>query len=241
MVATKLAEAREASRRRALVRDLRERRPLRARLGARYHPDGRPCRAVREGLPCAAEHRGSGGGATSTVTADPARLDLDAICDFIARSYWAPKRSRDVIERALRQSIGFGVFRGARPVGFRPRDLGSRHLCLCRATSSWTSRSAARGVGTFLMECVKDASRAPESRAVEPGHARRPRALPEVRLPGASCTRSATWRSRAGPSARGGSGVGHVGPHRLLEAQRRAGPGRARGGSMQSSRSHIAQ
>ena len=34
MVATKLAEAREASRRRALVRDLRERRPLRARLGA---------------------------------------------------------------------------------------------------------------------------------------------------------------------------------------------------------------
>lgn len=36
MVATKLAEAREASRRRALVRDLRERRSLRARLGALF-------------------------------------------------------------------------------------------------------------------------------------------------------------------------------------------------------------
>jgi hypothetical protein len=36
MVATKLAEAREASRRRALVRDLRERRPRRARLGALF-------------------------------------------------------------------------------------------------------------------------------------------------------------------------------------------------------------
>ena len=36
MVATKLAEAREASRRRALVRDLRERRPVRARLGALF-------------------------------------------------------------------------------------------------------------------------------------------------------------------------------------------------------------
>lgn len=36
MVATRLAEAREASRRRALVRDLRERRPLRARLGALF-------------------------------------------------------------------------------------------------------------------------------------------------------------------------------------------------------------
>ena len=36
MVATKLAEAPEASRRRALVRDLRDRRPLRARLGALF-------------------------------------------------------------------------------------------------------------------------------------------------------------------------------------------------------------
>jgi hypothetical protein len=36
MVATKLAEAREATRRRALVRDLRERRSLRARLGALF-------------------------------------------------------------------------------------------------------------------------------------------------------------------------------------------------------------
>ena len=34
MVATKLAEAREATRRRALLRDLRDPRPLRARLGA---------------------------------------------------------------------------------------------------------------------------------------------------------------------------------------------------------------
>ena len=46
-----------------------------------------------------------------TVTTDPARLDLDAICGFLARSYWAPKRSRDVIVRSLLHSIGFGVSR----------------------------------------------------------------------------------------------------------------------------------
>src|SRR5258705_6234684 len=55
-----------------------------------------------------------------TGTTDPARLDLDAICDFIAPSYWAPKRSPDVIARALPQSLGFCVFAGARPVGLCP-------------------------------------------------------------------------------------------------------------------------
>ena len=51
-----------------------------------------------------------------TVTTDPARLDLDAICAFLARSYWAPKRSREVIARALQHSVGFGVFAGDRQV-----------------------------------------------------------------------------------------------------------------------------
>ena len=90
-----------------------------------------------------------------TVTTDPARLDLDAICDFIARSYWAPKRSRDVIARALRQSIGFGVFAGARPVGFA-RVISDRatYAYVCDVFVDESRRGT--GVGTFLMECVKD-------------------------------------------------------------------------------------
>jgi GNAT superfamily N-acetyltransferase len=90
-----------------------------------------------------------------TVTTDPARLDLDAICDFIARSYWAPKRSRDVIARALRQSIGFGVFAGARLVGFA-RVISDRatYAYVCDVFVDESQRG--KGVGTFLMECVKD-------------------------------------------------------------------------------------
>lgn len=90
-----------------------------------------------------------------TVTTDPARLDLDAICDFIARSYWAPKRSRDVIARALQQSIGFGVFAGARQVGFA-RVISDRatYAYVCDVFVDESQRGT--GVGTFLMECVKD-------------------------------------------------------------------------------------
>ena len=89
------------------------------------------------------------------VTADPARLDLDAICGFLARSYWAPKRTRDVIVRSLEHSIAFGVYAEARPVGFA-RVISDRatYAYVCDVFVDESQRGA--GVATFLMECVKD-------------------------------------------------------------------------------------
>lgn len=89
------------------------------------------------------------------VTADPAQLDLDAICGFLARSYWAPKRTRDVIVRSLEHSIGFGVYAEARPVGFA-RVISDRatYAYVCDVFVDESQRGT--GVATFLMECVKD-------------------------------------------------------------------------------------
>jgi GNAT superfamily N-acetyltransferase len=89
-----------------------------------------------------------------TVTTDPARLDLDAICAFLARSYWAPKRSRDVIVRSLLHSIGFGVFAGARPVGFA-RVISDRATYGYVADVFVEESQRGAGVGSFLMECIK--------------------------------------------------------------------------------------
>lgn len=88
-----------------------------------------------------------------SVTTDPARLDVDAICAFLARSYWAPKRSREVIERSLRDSIPFLALAGARPVGFA-RVISDRatYGYLCDVFVDETQRG--NGVGTFLMECI---------------------------------------------------------------------------------------
>lgn len=89
------------------------------------------------------------------VTTDPARLDLDAICTFLARSYWAPKRTRAVIARSLQHSIGFGAFAGPRPVGFA-RVISDRatYAYVCDVFVDESQRGT--GVATFLMECVKD-------------------------------------------------------------------------------------
>lgn len=53
-----------------------------------------------------------------TISDDPSRLDIDLICDFLSRAYWAEKRSRAVIERSIKHSLNFGVYDGKRQIGF---------------------------------------------------------------------------------------------------------------------------
>lgn len=98
-----------------------------------------------------------------TVTTDPARLPMDGICALLARSYWAPKRTREVIERSLRGSIPFGVLAGGRLVGFA-RVISDRatYAYLCDVIVDESRRG--QGVGTLLMECITSH---PELRGLE--------------------------------------------------------------------------
>jgi GNAT superfamily N-acetyltransferase len=52
------------------------------------------------------------------ITDNKSQLDLDTIERFLARSYWANKRPRDKIEASIRNSLCFGIYHGARQVGF---------------------------------------------------------------------------------------------------------------------------
>jgi GNAT superfamily N-acetyltransferase len=51
---------------------------------------------------------------------DRARLDLDAIWDFLStEAYWGRDRSRDVVERQVRDAARtIGLYQGGRQVGF---------------------------------------------------------------------------------------------------------------------------
>lgn len=52
------------------------------------------------------------------VDTDPSRLDLDVIHGFLAQSYWARGIPRALVERAVRNSLCFGLYEGERQVGF---------------------------------------------------------------------------------------------------------------------------
>jgi hypothetical protein len=44
------------------------------------------------------------------ISTDPARLDREAIWRFLRTSYWSPGVARDVVERAIENSLVFGLY-----------------------------------------------------------------------------------------------------------------------------------
>jgi GNAT superfamily N-acetyltransferase len=51
------------------------------------------------------------------ISTDPALLDHDAIAEMLSRAYWAQDRPRSRLERALENSLVFGLYDGPRTVG----------------------------------------------------------------------------------------------------------------------------
>jgi len=47
---------------------------------------------------------------TYEISADPARLDLDVIHGYLTRSYWSPGIPRETVERAVANSLCFGIY-----------------------------------------------------------------------------------------------------------------------------------
>lgn len=52
------------------------------------------------------------------VSDDRSKIDLEAVHAFLARSYWAEGIPREILERAIANSLCFGVYEGGRQVGF---------------------------------------------------------------------------------------------------------------------------
>lgn len=89
-----------------------------------------------------------------TISTDPRRLDLEAICDFLAKSYWAQTRSRKTIRRSLRHSLVFGVYD-------QERQVAMARLVTDYATFAWLCDVfvhpdyRGRGIGKWLMETIQ--------------------------------------------------------------------------------------
>ena len=88
-----------------------------------------------------------------TISDDVSRLDIDAICDFLSRAYWADKRPRHLIERSIKHSLNFGVYDGGRQIGFaRVVTDHSTFAYLCDVFIHEEYRG--HSLGKWMMECV---------------------------------------------------------------------------------------
>jgi len=94
-----------------------------------------------------------------TVATDPARLDVDAIHAFLTTSYWSEGIPRDIVERALRGSLCFGLYQG--------EEEGERQVGLARVVTDAATFAylcdvyvlpelRGRGLGRWLMACVME-------------------------------------------------------------------------------------
>jgi len=88
-----------------------------------------------------------------TVSADPARLDIDAIADMLSRAYWAKGRTPEIIARYLQYSLAFGLYDGERQIGLaRVVTDYTTFAYLCDVIIHEDYRG--RGLGKWLIETV---------------------------------------------------------------------------------------
>jgi GNAT superfamily N-acetyltransferase len=87
------------------------------------------------------------------ISTDPARLDDDAIAEMLSRAYWAQGRPRSRLERALANSLVFGIYDGARMIGLARIVTDYAIVAyLCDVFIHEAYRG--RGLGKWLMETI---------------------------------------------------------------------------------------
>ena len=88
-----------------------------------------------------------------SISTDPAKLDLDAIYSYLVRAYWCEGIPRQTMERAIANSLCFGLFRAKDQVGFaRVVTDSATFAYLCDVYVLEHHRG--KGLGKWLMECV---------------------------------------------------------------------------------------
>jgi GNAT superfamily N-acetyltransferase len=87
------------------------------------------------------------------ITTAPERLEIDAVHDFLTRSYWASGIPRSTVEKSMRNSLCFGLFHGKAQVGFA-RVISDRATFAYLADVFVLPEYRGRGLAKWLMECI---------------------------------------------------------------------------------------
>jgi len=87
------------------------------------------------------------------ISTDPERLDLNVIHGFLETSYWAKGRRRGVVERAIKNSLCFGVYENGRQVAFA-RVVSDRAVFAYLMDVFVLPECRGRGISKALMRTI---------------------------------------------------------------------------------------
>jgi GNAT superfamily N-acetyltransferase len=90
------------------------------------------------------------------ISPDPHRLDVDVIYNFLAKeSYWSPGIPRPIVERAIANSLCFGVYHSTGQVGFG-RVVTDKSTFALLADVFILEPHRGKGLSKWLMRCIVD-------------------------------------------------------------------------------------
>jgi GNAT superfamily N-acetyltransferase len=87
------------------------------------------------------------------ISTDPERLDIDAVHQYLARSYWAQNIPREIVAKSIARSLCFGLFDEQRQIGLARviTDAATfAYLCDVYVLEDYQGQ----GLGKWLMEAV---------------------------------------------------------------------------------------
>lgn len=88
-----------------------------------------------------------------TISTDTSRFDIPAIHAYLTRSYWSPGIPIETVERAIANSLCFGLFDGASQIGLaRVVTDRATYAYLCDVYVLEEFRG--HGLAVWLMDCV---------------------------------------------------------------------------------------
>jgi GNAT superfamily N-acetyltransferase len=90
---------------------------------------------------------------TYWITTDATRFDLEVIHGYLRRSYWAEGVPRAIVERSIRNALGFGLFERERQIGFA-RVISDRATFAYLADVFVLESHRGRGLASWLMRVV---------------------------------------------------------------------------------------
>ncbi len=87
------------------------------------------------------------------ISCDKSRLDIDGIHGFLSRCYWSAGIPRQIVERAIANSLCFGVFHEEQQIGFA-RVITDKTTFAYLADVYVLPEHRGKGVSKRLMEYV---------------------------------------------------------------------------------------
>ncbi len=88
------------------------------------------------------------------ISTNPSKIDVDAVHAYLVRSYWAEGIPREVVERSIKWSLCFGVYDGAKQIGFA-RVITDRATYAYIGDVYILEEYRGKGLSKWLMLCIK--------------------------------------------------------------------------------------